>query len=946
MSGLRYEAEKTFDKRRGDGLPGKWWEILALVVIAVVAAQSIFTSLNPAALQKAFPYAVVGVLVSFAVLFSPLLEHVWGPKLQARNRATALWAANRVGICIFLSSAIYVYQGAVAYATLDIQRLIFYLSAVILFWAYILPRHRGMALAGLPISVLVVGLFVVQTCYPSTMSLPVQKQHLEVAAKSLSSLSALSPIGGSVFDSAVVILVGMSPVLMTVFLSAMYKVPFVLRGATYSTITAVAFLVAPYSETFQRMQPVLPASLTTLFSTFTVYHWLVWGWLFIHLVGLSLLYWQRSRKAVSTLAREIGSGPVRARPQLPANAPLPYRAIYKMAEPTDELFEHLKRRLLGQEEALNRLWGNVVLPIWTGRRDFGNALLLGPTGVGKTETAKALADHLYNGRLARFDMNQYTSEHDVTRLLGAPPGYLGYNEPSYISREVGGKSPCVILFDEIEKTHPVALQMMLQLCGEGYVIDTHGARIDATDCIIIMTSNIWPDRADILWQVPAQQLKKELGDFVQSRYAHHQNQRLFAPEFIGRLHEAIAYKPFSIEIAEMVVLQMSDRTRRDYLVDFHEAFASVLARCSNLRDGCRGLMMLYENTVGKMTAQRPIKAGSLISAKREAGKLIVQVSFEGKVVDQEEMTLGSAPAFEPSVLETLAEKVRGSVKGQDAQIDEMVSLIRVSAAGLRANTGRPYGVFLLAGPTGVGKTETAKALARELFGGRMVKHDMGELKNFNDGVKFFGDRYKPGTLTTAVSELGSCVVLLDEIEKANPEVFDSFLSLFDDGHMSDAASGVSVSFKETIVLMSTNLQPDYAFAQSQAGAIDLTAPLSGDVRRNLFAYYFRKELLGRIDQVILYNDLSTEAVAEIMSARVERVLKTLREDKGVEVTVQEAVYDTLAGRLKASSYGVRGLDVFLRDELFSVLATKTLTESKVRLVVHEGSLVAEAVEAA
>jgi len=938
--------ERPLDVGAKEGVPGKWWEMLALAVTVLIAIQSALTSMRIESLRVAFPIASLAAPIAFYLLFGAILEHRWGPRIQVARRAVALWAANRVLVCIFLASAIYIYQGAAAFATEDIQRLFFFISASVVFFAYIVPHFRGLALGALPLTIFFVGLFAVQSRYPANMDISTQKQQLEIAAKSFSEMSAMLPFGGGAIELTVAFMVPLSLVASVVFFGFIYQRPYVIRGAVFNSACAIALLFAPYSQKAQAVLPMMPTSLSTLFSKFTTFHWIAWGWVMINIIGLSLLCWQRNRKEVSVLARTAAGRDITVAPQLAPNAPVPGRMLRTLAEPSRELYDRASQCLLGQDLALKRLWENVVIPIWAGRRKFGNALLLGPTGVGKTETAKVLADFLYNGRLARFDMNQFSSEYDSTRLLGAPPGYVGYNEPSLISREVGGKAPCVILFDEIEKTHPVALQMMLQLCGEGYVIDTHGTRVDATQCIIIMTSNIWPDRADILWQVPAQQLKKELGDYVQSRYAHHQNQRLFAPEFIGRLHEAIAYKPFSIEIAEMVVSHLSGRTKQDYLIDFHETFAGVMARCGNLLDGYRGLLMLYENTVGKMTDQRPVQAGSLVSAKREAGKLIVQVSFKGKVVDQEEMLLGSAPAFAPSVLETLAEKVRGSVKGQDAQIGEIVSLVRVSAAGLRANTGRPYGVFLLAGPTGVGKTETAKALARELFGGRMVKHDMGELKNFNDGVKFFGDRYKPGTLTTAVSELGSCVVLLDEIEKANPEVFDSFLSLFDDGHMSDAASGVSVSFKETIVLMTTNLQPDYAFAQSQAGAIDFSAPLSGDVRRNLFAYHFRKELLGRIDQVILYNDLSTEAVAEIMSARVERVLKTLREDKGVEVTVQDAVYDTLAGRLKASSYGVRGLDVFLRDELFSVLATKTLTESKVRLVVHEGSLVAEAVEAA
>jgi len=937
------------DESRASGawerLPGKTLESIAFSVTTVVAVQSVFTSLNLASLRTVFPFAVVMALLSLAALIGPILENTWGARPGVQRWTGGMWAANRICICIFLVSAIYLYQGAVAYATLDIQRLIFYVSGTIILWAYIIPYRQVFALSTLPLVLFVVGLFAVQSVYIGGMSVPVQKQHLEVATRSLASLAELSPISGTVFDKAVVLFVLAAPVSVQSLLTAFFKAPYVVRGTLLNTLCAIALLVAPYSESFQRVQPMLPASLTTLFSSFTVYHWLAWGWVCLNIVGLIMVGLRRSTQPprLHELSMTADQSVVSTAEPAPAYEPYkPYVPERKMAEPTEQRLGQLKQKLLGQDEAVKRLWENVIVPIAVGRRKFGNALLLGPTGVGKTQTAKVIAEVLYGGRLARFDMNQFASEHDAPKLFGAPPGYVGYGEGSKLFAEIALNAPCVILFDEIEKTHPIALQLLLQLCGEGYAVDSQKMQIDASQCLILMTSNIWPDRSNMLWQLPGSQLKRELADAVQSRYQHHQNQRLFSPEFLGRLHEAIAYRPFSVEIAEQFITQMAYGAKGRYGVDFEPDFVSVMARCGTLSDGYRGIAALYENTAGKLVSQRKVPRGSLITAKRAAGKLIVQVVHNGAVVDQVEELLTGVPAFDPVVLDTLAEKVRVSVKGQDAQIDEIVSLVRVSAAGLRANAGRPYGIFLLAGPTGVGKTETAKALARELFGGRMVKHDMGELKNVNDGMKFFGDRHKPGSLTTAVSELGSCVVLLDEIEKANPEVFDSFLSLFDDGKMSDAASGVSVSFKETIILMTTNLKPDFAYAQSQAGAIDLAAPLSGDVRRNLFAYHFRQELLGRIDQVILFSDLSNEAVADIMRTRVENVLKSLNEDKGVEVTIEESVYQRLAGKLRSSSYGVRGLDVFLRDEVFSVLATKTLTTTKVCLREVDGKLVAEA----
>ncbi|MBZ0154941.1 MAG: AAA family ATPase [Alphaproteobacteria bacterium] len=225
---------------------------------------------------------------------------------------------------------------------------------------------------------------------------------------------------------------------------------------------------------------------------------------------------------------------------------------------------------------------------------------------------------------------------------------------------------------------------------------------------------------------------------------------------------------------------------------------------------------------------------------------------------------------------------------------------------------RKFGNAILLGPTGVGKTETASALSKWLFEGRMIKKDMGEYKHPSDGRRLFGDQYKMGSLTKEVTEMGSCVVLFDEIEKAHPEVFDTFLTLFDEGKMGDAATNLRVSFKNTIILMTTNLAPD------REEDTPLEA-LGNDKRRDLFAYHFRTELLGRINRILVYNELTEGATEGILRKRVGCILAR-KEEEGVRIEVAENIYRHLARQVRSCRYGVRGADEVIINSVGAAIA--------------------------
>jgi len=203
------------------------------------------------------------------------------------------------------------------------------------------------------------------------------------------------------------------------------------------------------------------------------------------------------------------------------------------------LEEELHRRVVGQDEAIQAV-SDAVRRSRAGlqdpRRPIGSFIFLGPTGVGKTELAKALASYLFNdeGLITRIDMSEYQEKYSVSRLIGAPPGYIGYEEGGQLTEAVRRKPYSVVLFDEVEKAHPDVFNTLLQVLDDGRLTDNKGRTVNFKNTIIIMTSNC----------------------------SEEQLHRLMRPEFINRIDEIITFKPLSeSEILHIVELQIQGVTR-------------------------------------------------------------------------------------------------------------------------------------------------------------------------------------------------------------------------------------------------------------------------------------------------------------------------------------------------------------------------------------------------
>src|SRR5213079_2164914 len=200
---------------------------------------------------------------------------------------------------------------------------------------------------------------------------------------------------------------------------------------------------------------------------------------------------------------------------------------------------------IGQEEAV-RAVSDAVRRSRAGlgdpQRPVGSFLFLGPTGVGKTELARALAEALFGDEnlMIRFDMSEFQERHTVSRLVGAPPGYVGYEEAGQLTEQVRRRPYSVLLFDEIEKAHADVFNILLQILDDGRLTDAQGRTVDFKHTVVIMTSNLGAERI--------QQFARQGGDFDQLKEELMEIlQRSFRPEFINRIDEIIVFRALTAE---------------------------------------------------------------------------------------------------------------------------------------------------------------------------------------------------------------------------------------------------------------------------------------------------------------------------------------------------------------------------------------------------------------
>lgn len=302
------------------------------------------------------------------------------------------------------------------------------------------------------------------------------------------------------------------------------------------------------------------------------------------------------------------------------------------------LDQELHKRLIGQDDAVRRV-SDAILRSKAGIKDptkpIGSFLFLGPTGVGKTELAKALAQNLFDDEnaMVRIDMSEYMEKYSVSRLIGAAPGYVGYEEGGQLTEAVRRKPYSVVLFDEIEKAHPDVFNILLQVLDDGRITDSQGRTVDFKNTIIILTSNIGAQ--DLLEGIDAEgKISKKAEELVME-----QLHASFRPEFLNRLDEIILFKPLTREdIERITALILKDINRRlsDRRLSVKlspEAERYVMENGYDPSFGARPLKRFIqknvETVVAKVILEGNVKEGDTILLTERDGRMQAEIE-EGK----------------------------------------------------------------------------------------------------------------------------------------------------------------------------------------------------------------------------------------------------------------------------------------------------------------------------
>jgi ATP-dependent Clp protease ATP-binding subunit ClpB len=275
--------------------------------------------------------------------------------------------------------------------------------------------------------------------------------------------------------------------------------------------------------------------------------------------------------------------------------------------------EALHKRVVGQGEAVTAV-ANAIRRSRAGlsdpNRPIGSFLFLGPTGVGKTELCKTLAHFLFDTEdaMVRIDMSEFMEKHSVARMVGAPPGYVGYEEGGYLTEAVRRKPYSVILLDEVEKAHPDVFNILLQVLDDGRLTDGQGRTVDFKNTVIIMTSNLG---SDIIQEVSGENNYQQMKDLVMGAVGEH-----FRPEFLNRVDDIVVFHPLGKEqITAIAKIQL--RSLRDRLAEKGYKLEVSLAALGKIADagfdsvyGARPLKRAIQTEIENPLAQK-ILSGDL-----------------------------------------------------------------------------------------------------------------------------------------------------------------------------------------------------------------------------------------------------------------------------------------------------------------------------------------------
>ncbi len=312
--------------------------------------------------------------------------------------------------------------------------------------------------------------------------------------------------------------------------------------------------------------------------------------------------------------------------------------------------ENLRKRVVGQDEAIIAV-SNAIRRARAGIQDpnrpIGSFMFLGPTGVGKTELAKALAEFLFDDEAAviRIDMSEYQERYTTSRLIGAPPGYVGYEEGGQLTEAVRRRPYSVVLFDEVEKAHPEVFNLLLQLLDDGRLTDGHGRTVDFRNTVVIMTSNIGSTHIQQILEEkakrPAAYWCGENGQELRDKIMN-DLKSFFRPEFLNRIDDIIIFNPLDEQLLKRIVEIQVNRMKK-YLQDKKIDIVLTDAALKHIAHvgydpvfGARPLKRTIQNEILNPLAlkilDKTFKEGDVVEVDHAEGHMIFTGVTEGEVV--------------------------------------------------------------------------------------------------------------------------------------------------------------------------------------------------------------------------------------------------------------------------------------------------------------------------
>ena len=306
--------------------------------------------------------------------------------------------------------------------------------------------------------------------------------------------------------------------------------------------------------------------------------------------------------------------------------------------------DHLSSKVIGQQDAVDKISVTIQrnrVGIRKRNRTVGNFIFLGPTGVGKTQLAKEVANYLFNSEdaLIRIDMSEYMEPHSISKMIGAPPGYIGHEGGGFLTEQVKRKPHSVILFDEVEKAHPEVFNVLLQMLDDGHLTDSLGRVIDFRNCLVILTSNTGSRKLEEFGSGIGFNSKQRLATQMEDEKATLRKalKGRFSPEFLNRIDEIVVFNRLQEDdVMKILNIECKDLATNLKEIGNYKLKISKAAKQIILKEGYdpkygarplkRTLERMIENKISELILKGELIEGGIINVKGSKGQLKIEVN--------------------------------------------------------------------------------------------------------------------------------------------------------------------------------------------------------------------------------------------------------------------------------------------------------------------------------